>query len=211
MNAAYNMDCLEAMRQMPDKCFSLCVADPPYGIGASEMTMGKGKQKLWSKGKGWDISPPTQEYFIELLRVSKSAIIFGGNYFDLPKTKSWLIWDKCLYGKTSFADCEMAWTNIDTPARIIQCRYDGFLGADDDGRIHPCQKPIRLYDILFRLYAHSGDRVLDPNIGSGSSRIAAYKAGLDFVGFEIDKDYFDAQEKRFQEYTAQISLFNNGR
>lgn len=205
-NVAYNMDCMDAMRSMPDKCFDLAVVDPPFGIGASEMTMGKGK-KSWCKGKGWDNAPPNKEYFEQLFRVSKNAIIFGGNYFDLPKTKSWLIWDKGLYGKTTFADCELAWTNIDINARIIQIRYDGFLGADKDGRIHPTQKPVALYRWIFQHYAKPGDKILDTHLGSGSSRIAAYDAGLDFTGYEIDRDYFEKQEERFRAHTAQMSLF----
>lgn len=206
MNVAYNVDCMEAMNKIPDKYFDLAVVDPPYGIGASEMNMGKGKNKAWSKGKHWDCSLPTQEYFEQLFRVSDIVIIFGGNYFDLPKTNSWLVWDKCLYGKTSFSDCEFAWTNIKMQARIVQCRYDGFLGADKDGRIHPTQKPVTLYDWIFKNYTNLGDKILDTHLGSGSSRIAAYKARLDFVGFEIDKYYFEEQEKRFEEYTAQVSL-----
>lgn len=205
---AYNRDCLAAMREMPDKCFDLAVVDPPYGINASEMQMGKG-QKGWEKGKRWDNAIPDKEYFDELLRVSKYCIIFGGNYFDLPKTNAWIVWDKGLYGKTTFSDCEFAWTNMEIQARIVQCRYDGFLGADEDGRIHPTQKPVAMYRWIFSHYAKPGDKILDTHLGSGSSRIAAYDAGLDFVGYEIDKEYFDLQEERFANHTAQMSLFTN--
>lgn len=205
-NIAFNADCMEFLRNCPDNAFQLCVCDPPYGINASEMSMGKGN-KAWAKGKKWDSDIPTNEYFQNLLRVSKSCIIFGGNYFDLPKTNAWIVWDKGLYGKTSFSDCEFAWTNMQIQARIIQCRYDGFIGADSDGRFHPTQKPIRLYEKIYKLYAKPGYKILDTHLGSGSSRIAAYDAGLDFVGYEIDKEYFDKQEERFAAHTAQMSLF----
>lgn len=205
-NFAFNVDCMDVMKLIPDKYFDLACVDPPYGIGASEMTMGKGNKK-WDKRKRWDSSTPTQEYFLELFRISKFYIIFGGNYFDLPKTNSWIVWDKGLYGKTSFSDAEFAWTNLQIPARIIQCRYDGFLGADKDGRFHPTQKPVSLYHWIFQRYAKPGDKILDTHLGSASSRIAAYDAGLDFVGFEIDKTYFDLAEERYQTHISQTSLF----
>jgi site-specific DNA-methyltransferase (adenine-specific) len=136
----HNGDCMEVLKSLPDNAFDLAICDPPYGIGASEMTMGSGKNKQFDKGRGWDKSPPPLEYFQELKRVSKNQIIWGGNYFNLPLTKSWIVWDKGIYWDTSFADCEMAWTSFDGVARIAPIRYKGFLGADKV-RIHPTQKP----------------------------------------------------------------------
>jgi site-specific DNA-methyltransferase (adenine-specific) len=223
----FNEDCIEGMKRYPDKYFDLAVVDPPYGIGASEMTMGSGKKKKYQKGKKWDNETPSKEYFLELIRVSKNQIIWGGNYFELPLTKSWIFWDKGIYGDCDFADGELAWTSLNKVLRIAKIRYKGFLGADTD-RIHPTQKPVKLYDWIFHNYTnksitcghkHTPEynhlcsickhpfKVLDTHLGSGSSRIAAYKHGLDFTGFELDKDYFEASEKRFNNFKSQLTLF----
>lgn len=212
MNVAYNMDCMEAMRGMPDKAFALAVCDPPYGINVAQFNMGAGKGKRCSKienrqwsPKDWDSSPPTDEWFSELLRVSENQIIFGGNYFNLPPCKCFLIWDKGegLYGR-SFSECEFAWTSLSDTARIFK------YSPVDKNRFHPTQKPVALYRWIFNRYAKPGDKILDTHLGSGSSRIAAYDAGLDFVGYEIDKEYFDKQEERFARHTAQLNLFIDG-
>lgn len=203
----YNEDCMAVMARYPDKWFDLAVVDPPYGIGASEMTMGSGKNKKYSKGKKWDNETPSKEYFSELFRVSKNQIIWGGNYFNLPLRKSWIFWDKGIYGDCDFADGELAWTSFNKVLRIAKIRYKGFLGADDDGRIHPTQKPVALYNWILHNYAKPGDKILDTHLGSGSSRIAAHKAGLDFVGCELDAEYFAAAEKRYQQFIAQLRLF----
>lgn len=209
MNVAYNMDCLAAMREMPDKAFTLAVCDPPYGINVAQFNMGAGtgkrcskiENRLWTP-KDWDSSPPTAEWFSELFRVSENQIVFGGNYFDLPPCKCFLIWDKGegMYGR-SFSECEFAWTSLSDTARIFKH------SPVDKNRFHPTQKPIALYRWIFQHYAKPGDKILDTHLGSGSSRIAAYDAGLDFVGYEIDKEYFDKQEERFAQHTAQLSLF----
>lgn len=209
MNIAYNMDCLAAMREMPDNAFALAVCDPPYGINVAQFNMGAGKGKRWSKienrqwtPKDWDSSPPTAEWFSELFRVSENQIIFGGNYFNLPPCKCFLIWDKGegLYGR-SFSECEFAWTSLSDTARIFK------YSPVDKNRFHPTQKPVALYSWIYQNYAKPGDKILDTHLGSGSSRIAAYDAGLDFVGYEIDKEYFDKQEERFAAHTAQMNLF----
>lgn len=205
----YNMDCLEYMKSIPDNFFSISVADPPYGINASKMTMGSGKNKQWVK-KDWDNQVPSDEVFSEIMRVSKNQIIWGGNYFSfLPPTKSWIVWDKGIYGDCSFADGELAWTSFDKVLRIAQIRYKGFLGMDKN-RIHPTQKPIKLYQWIFEHYANEGDTVFDPFLGSGSSRIAAYKMGLDFYACELDKEYFDKQQQRFEEECFGIVKAENG-
>lgn len=209
MNVAYNVDCMEYMRTLPDKAFDLAVVDPPYGLDVANMNMGAGnsprcsklKNRLWSKAN-WDKQSPNKEYFSELFRVSRNQIIWGGNYFELPPCKCFLIWDKGegMYGR-SFAECEQAWTSFKDTARIF--KYTPV----DKMRIHPTQKPVALYRWIYSRYAKPGDKILDTHLGSGSSRIAAYDVGLDFVGCEIDKDYFDAQERRFAEHTAQENLF----
>lgn len=181
--------------------------------------MGSGKNKQWVK-KDWDSQVPSDEVFSEIMRISKNQIIWGGNYFSfLPPTKSWIVWDKGIYGDCSFADGELAWTSFDKVLRIAQIRYKGFLGMDKN-RIHPTQKPIKLYQWIFEHYANEGDTIFDPFLGSGSSRIAAYKMGLDFYACELDKEYFDKQQERFEEEcfgivksasgqtTQQTSLFD---
>jgi len=202
---AFNIDCMTAMAEMPDKAFDLAIVDPPYGIGAGNMQMGKGKNKLWNRSN-WDTATPTDEYFSELFRVSQKQIIWGGNYFSLPSTGGWLFWNKDRQKDVSFADGELAWTSFLNVLKEVKIRFDGFIGADDV-RIHPTQKPIALYKWLLTNYAKDGDSILDTHLGSGSSRIAAYDLGFDFVGYELDKDYFEAQEKRFADHIAQPKLF----
>lgn len=200
INVAYNMDCMEAMRKMPDKCFDLAVVDPPYGISITD----SGRLRKYNANKKrWDDSAPSEEYFRELFRVSKNQIIWGGNYFNLPPCRGFIIWDKRQPEDISFASCEFAWSSFDVSARTF---YYSALRSKES-RIHPTQKPIALYAWIFQHYAKPGDRILDTHLGSGSSRIAAYDAGLDFVGYEIDKDYFNKQEERFAAHTAQCSLF----
>lgn len=209
ISEVYNMDCMEYMKNIPNKFFDLAVVDPPYGIGASEMTMGNGKNKKYHKGKKWDSSPLDSSYFEQLFRVSKNQIIWGGNYFNLPNTKSWIFWDKGIYGDSSFADGELAWTSFDKVLRIASVRYKGFLGMDKN-RIHPTQKPISLYAWILKNYANIGDKILDTHLGSGSNRIAAYKLGFDFYATEIDKEYFNDQEKRFREECLGEQTLPNG-
>ena len=193
---AYNMDCMEYMNSLPDKAFDLAVVDPPYGIGISENPV-----RQAHKAKKWDNKTPNSDYFKELFRVSKNQIIWGGNYFELPPHKNFLIWDKGQPENFSLAMCEMAWTSFDEPAKMF--RRNVLL---EQGKIHPTQKPVALYAWIFSRYAKPGDKVLDTHLGSGSSRIAAYDAGLDFVGCEIDKDYFKAQEERFAAHSAQLRI-----
>lgn len=153
----------------------------------------------------WDFAPP-QEYFDELFRVSKHAIIWGGNYFDLPPTRCFLVWRKLTISENfTMAMAEYAWTNFNENAKVFECAPQGKKG---DARSHPTQKPIALYEWVFRLFAKPGDKILDTHLGSGSSRIAAYEAGLDFVGCEIDPVYFKAEEERFEKFVSQRSIFD---
>ena len=224
MNVAYNMDCLAAMCEMPDNAFDLAVVDPPYGIGMFSMTFTKGGGRQFGHSAApkrdyrnlskWDIKPP-QEYFDQLLRVSKKQIVWGGNYFAdmLPPSKSFICWDKRVNDSMTndFADCEYAWLSSGMGvARMFRYCWNGMIQGDmknKEDRFHPTQKPVALYAWIFKNYAKEGDKILDTHLGSGSSRIAAYDAGLDFVGYEIDKTYFDLQEERFARHTAQQNLF----
>lgn len=150
----------------------------------------------------WDVAPK-QEYFEELFRVSRNQIIWGGNYFDLPPTRCFLIWRKTNVPEDfSMAMAEYAWTSFTGNAKVFD-----FSAVGQAGRFHPTQKPIALYSWIFKNFANKGDKILDTHLGSGSSRIAAYDLGFDFVGYEIDKEYFEKQEQRFAEHTAQQNLF----
>lgn len=206
----FNTDCLEAMRKYPDNYFELAIVDPPYGIGeANEKRMlSRGHSQKKYKGGDWDIEPPNKEYFIELQRVSKNQIIWGANHFieNIPNasTPCWLFWDKDGYG--DFADGELAWCSFKTAVRKFKWTWNGFRKQSPEDRIHPTQKPVALYRWLLKNYAKPGDKVLDTHLGSGSSRIAADMEGYDFTGYELDKDYFEASVKRFNEYKMQIKL-----
>lgn len=206
----YNVDCMLMMREAPDQYFDLAIVDPPYGIEIN-MNMGRraGKRKMHTDKK-WDDATPDDLYFDELMRVSKNQIIWGGNYFPLPLTKSWIFWDKEVPDGVSFADGELAWTSFDKTLVKAKIRYTGFHGMENGGKIHPTQKPVALYKWLLKNYAREGDKILDTHLGSGSSRIAAYDGGFDFWGYELDKDYFDAGNKRFEQYKSQLRIWNNG-
>ena len=231
------MDCMEAMRSMPDNAFDLAIVDPPYGINITSQSVHveRERERKTAVGgggafggkknadRGWavimpkiyhsfdDQMPPDAEYFSELKRVSRNQIIWGGNYFldHLGSTSCMICWDK---GRTdlAFADGEFAWTSFKSPARIFRFKWNGMLQQDmknKEDRIHPTQKPVRLYQWILEHFAKEGDKILDTHLGSGSSRIAAYELGYDFVGYEIDKVFFEEQEERFAKHTAQINLF----
>ena len=198
----YNADCMEVMKQFEDKYFDLAIVDPDFGLNQKISQGG-----TWaSKYKGFDGAlggKPTQEYFDELFRVSKNQIIWGGNYFIdmLYPTRCFLIWDKKAKMPT-LADCEMAWTSFDKNAKIfVHPRNTG------EKRIHICQKPIALYEWIFDNYAKSGDKILDTHLGSGSSAIASYKKGFEFVGIEINNTYLEETIKRIKNHISQQDLF----
>jgi site-specific DNA-methyltransferase (adenine-specific) len=202
-----NMDNMEFMKSVPDKFYDLAIVDPPYGIKASSgaSTNGTMRKKIANgeiKGGNWDDSIPNDEYFKELFRVSKNQIIWGGNYFDLPPSKCFLIWDKgeSIYGR-DFAECEMAWASFDKCARIYK------LFPNQKDRTHPTQKPIKLYKWLLTKYAKPNDKILDTHGGSFSSAIACYELGFDFTGIELDKEYFDNAVNRFNTHKSQLKLF----
>ena len=204
----FNMDCMEYMKTIPDKFFELAIVDPPYGIDVDNDKEGNFVMTK-HKSKNWDSAIPNENYFHELFRVSKNQIIWGGNYFDLEKRKGWICWDKVNPLKGKFSDFELAWTSFLNCDRIYKQEWIGFgrKFLEKDGSIHPTQKPIKLYEWIFNNFAEENWKILDTHLGSGSSRIAANKAGLDFVGFEIDEDYFNESEKRFKRFVSQTRLF----
>lgn len=249
----FNMDCLEAMREMPDNHFDLAIVDPPYGINAEQGTNLQTRNRFKHKEYGWDSSPPDSEYFAELNRVSVSQIIWGANHFRFSNSPNFVVWDK---GKTcrsrAFSDCELAWVSPNIKGFGVSGGrvFDGSQGMvsnnghNPPNRIHPTQKPIQLYEWILDKYATckycentgqyyedvAGDggsrmlqpcdcdcvnedgsvrsiRILDTHLGSGSSRIAANRLGFEFVGYELDKDYFNDHIKRFENEVAQKRLF----
>lgn len=200
----FNMDCMDGMKQFPDKYFDIAIVDPPYGIKVKN-NMGRrhGTKKSDYPKAYWDKVAPPPEYFTELFRVAKHSIIWGGNYFDLPPAKCFVIWDKPDKSENvTFAMCEYAWTDFDMTAKIFR-KY-----AKDDCRIHATQKPVELYMWLLRIFAKEGDKILDTHVGSASSLIACHKMGFQYVGFELDKYYYDLSNKRLEQEKAQMSLFD---
>lgn len=222
----YNIDCMEWMKEFPDKYFDLAIVDPPYGINAQNFNNAKGfkgrvdssasrieKGRL-NRGAGklkdrvlnnsncsWDLQPPDQTYFDELFRVSKNQIIWGGNYFDLPPTRGIIVWDK-MQPWENFSQVEYAWTSFDKPAQIF--RYGT---VQTKNKIHPTQKPIDLYIWLLNKYAKKDDIILDTHVGSASSLIACYRTNHKFVGFELDEYYYDLANKRLQDEMSRKKLF----
>ena len=195
----FNMDCLKFMQSIPDKFYDLSIVDPPYGIDRNNMNMGN---SVFNKDdKKWDIEVPKKEYFDELFRVSKNQIIWGGNYFDLPCSQYFAIWDKgeTMYGR-DFAEAEYAWIKSGG-TRIYK------KSPNQPERIHPTQKPIGLYEWLLMNYAKEGDKILDTHAGSQSSRIACFNLGFELDIIELDKDYFESGNKRFDQHKKQLTLF----
>jgi len=198
------------MARYPDNYFDLAIVDPPYGLDLANMNMGAGKSKKASKiqnrkwvAKDWDKSVPSTEYFVELFRVSKCQIIWGGNYFELPPCKNYVIWDKQMPQGLSFADCEMAWTSFDKAPKIF--RHSAYL--DKANKMHPTQKPIKLYKWLLMNYAKPNDKILDTHLGSGSIAIACYDLGFDLTACELDTDYFNGALKRLENHKLQLKIF----
>ena len=205
----YLEDCVTALKRYADNHFDLAIVDPPYGIDIANKLSNHSTVK--HTAKDWDKYTPTQEYWDELFRVSKNQIVWGGNYFMSKIQKDsacWIFWDKN-NGDSTFADGELAWTSFNSPVRLAKIHWCGSAAKHETGqnKIHPTQKPIKLYDWILMKYAKPNDLILDTHLGSGSSRIAAYKGGFNFVGFEIDAEYYDKQEKRFNDFKSQLRLF----
>lgn len=218
LNRLYNMDCMDGMNNTPDNYFDLAIIDPPYGINMGKFNRtnkdSRGIRHKANKYKqgDWDNSVPSIDYFRELCRISKEQIIWEGNYyFDiLGNSKGLICWYKH-QPVDNFADCEYAWTSIDKPAKVFDYPYYGNIDGNTSAskRIHPTQKPVQLYKWLLRNYATPDMKILSTHVGSGSDIIAFEDFGCEYVGYEIDKDYYDSATKRINEHKAQIRLFNN--
>ena len=208
-----NMDCMEYMAGLEDNAFDLAIVDPPYGAEIEWKPFIKGENKNENKAhlrrknqmKKWD-NAPTKDYFDQVLRCAGFVIIWGGNYFAnmIPNSNRWICFEK--RGMGHMPQFELAWTNCNVPNKIFSAtRFN--LNIHWGKLIHPTQKPVALYKWLLHNYAKTGQRILDTHLGSGSSAIAAHYFGCDFVGMEIDKDYFDAAVERFNKETRQIDIF----
>ena len=207
----YNMDCMDGMKQFPDKFFDLAIVDPPYGLGIDGQKESISKNPKHNRKqhirKSWDSSIHDKDYFYELFRVSKNQIIWGANYFVKylnTGTKGWIVWDKGQHGLT-MSDCELAFSSFNCPTRVKIINRVELL---NEGTIHPTQKPIKLYEWLLNNYAKPGDKILDTHVGSASSLIACHKLGFEYVGFELDTDYFKAALDRLAAVEAQSSIFD---
>lgn len=198
-----NGDCMEFMQSQSDKSFDLAIVDPPYGIGIS-----KNPVRQMHKKKDWDNEIPSKQYFDELFRVSKNQIIWGGNYFDLPPSQGFYIWDKKQPENFSLAMCEYAWSSIQKPAKIWSLSV-----MKEQNKIHPTQKPIELYEWLIMRNAEKGYKILDTHLGSGSIAIAIdiinkrEKLNLQFIGCELDTDYYNKAIERIKSKTITQYLF----
>ena len=210
-----NGDCMDYMATLKDNEFDLAVVDPPYGIDLDLKHRSGGSvlaNKTMYKYKGWDKNAPPVQYFQELCRVSKNQIIWGANHFidRIPiGSPCWIVWDK-MNGQNDFADCELAWTSFSSAVRQFRFRWQGMLQGDmknKEKRIHPTQKPVALYHWIYDKYAQKGWRILDTHLGSGSSAIASHDSGLDFVGIELDEEYFQKAKERLEEHQRQLKLF----
>lgn len=207
---------MELMARYPDGYFELAIVDPPYGIDVTNQSQGKGggvAKKIEYKKTDWDKIAPNQTYFKELKRVSKNQIIWGANHFieNIPNANSscWVVWDKD-NGSTDFADCELAYTSFNTAVRKIKWKWSGMLQQDmknKEIRIHPTQKPVKLYEWLLMNYAKEGDKILDTHLGSGSIAIACHNLGFDLTACELDAEYYNAAIKRIENHKAQQRLF----
>ena len=214
VNKIYNDDCLNVLKQLPDKSIDLVLTDPPYGIGeAKKNNASRGKlaiAKDYGK-KDWDDRIPQKEIFDEIFRVSKNQIIFGGNYFVeyLNNSSCWLVWDKN-NGANDFADCELAWTNFKSAVRKYKWTWNGMLQEDmkhKDIRIHPTQKPLKLFEMILRDYSRENDLILDCFSGSGTTAVACHNLNRRFICIEKDYDYWKASVERLEREQAQMRLF----
>ena len=221
----YNMDCLEGMKQFPDKFFSLAIVDPPYFSGPERRGFyGRkvspiGVKRIYEKMEHWEI--PGAEYFNELFRVSQNQIVWGCNYFEYPFGSGRIVWDKC-NGNSDFSDCEIAYCSLHDSIRIFRYMWNGMMQGKsisqgwiqqgnkrlNEKRIHPTQKPVALYEWLLSRYAKDGDIILDTHVGSASSLIACHNTNHKFVGFEIDEHYYKLSKERLDREMAQIRLFD---
>lgn len=217
----YNMDCMEGMKEFPDKYFDLAIVDPPYGgvtqggYMTNQMCGGVAKCRNDYHLSLWQCDKPDKAYFDELMRVSKNQIIWGGNYYAslLKDSQCWIVWDKEKPEGVSFADCELAWTSFDVAARLFKFAWNGMIQGNmknKEYKIHPTQKPVALYEWLISRFAKEGEIILDTHVGSASSLIACHNTNHKYVGFEIDKEYYRLAKERLDSETAQMNFFDMG-
>lgn len=213
----FNCDCMELLKATPDKFYDLAIVDPPYGIGENgDRNKSRGKlaiAKDYKSFAGGDIEPASAEFFNELVRVSKNQIIWGANHFadrlPCPKSPCWIVWDK-VTGESDFSDSELAYTSFKSAVRNFRFQWSGMLQGDmknKEQRIHPTQKPVKLYEWLLTNYAKPNDKILDTHLGSGSHAIACNNLGFELTACELEKDYFDASVKRIEQANKQIRMF----
>lgn len=211
------MDCIEFMQSVPDKFYDLAIVDPPYGIGESGQRNVSGDRPTvkWNNPKSEiyksfdDTKIPSHKYWDEIFRVSKNQIVWGGNYFTeyLPPSKGWIVWDKQTDIKEHLSMCELAWSSFDKKCNKFEYLWAGFKKKDKVKRIHPTQKPVKLYEWLLINYAKEGDKILDTHGGSQSSRIACFNLGFELDIIELDQEYFEQGNKRFEQHKKQLTLF----
>lgn len=221
LNKLHLLDCMDGMKEFPDKFFDLAIVDPVYGDvtkggyithnKGQYIGTGKARQKGYHSGL-WNQEKTPPEYFRELFRVSKNQVIWGGNFFveSLPSSQGWIVWDKQHAAERSFSDCELAFTSFNVGLRIFRYMWDGMLQGnmkEKENKIHPTQKPVALYKWILSRYAKAGDKILDTHVGSASSLIACHDLHFDFCGFEIDKTYYNAAIERMDQHFAQYTLF----
>ena len=196
-------DSLQALKGYANNHFDVAIVDPPYGIGYAKRKSKTKTSKIQYTPKDWDNEVPTKEYFYELFRVSKNQIIWGGNYFELPTTRCFVIWDKCQPEGLDQAMCEFAWCSFNKSAKI----YKTSVQQMQFTRIHPTQKPVKLYRWLLEKYTSEGDLILDTHLGSGSIAIACHQMKRKLIAYEIDAEYYEKTCKRFKEQTSQQVLW----
>ena len=216
-SVVYLEDCVKALKRFDDNYFDVAIVDPPYGLNVSALSNygeSGGTDKRWNtskkdfyKPKDWDKATPTAEYWEQLFRVSKNQIVWGWNYFVeyFDSCPSYIVWNKEASG--NYSDCEIAWCSYKGTNKIFKWLWNGFRKQQPEERIHPTQKPVALYDWIIQNYCAEANLILDTHVGSGSSRIAAAKAGKQFIGFEIDPEYYEKQEKRFNDWNSQLRMF----
>lgn len=226
LNEFYNMDCMEGMKLIPDKYFELAIVDPPYFEGPNKRKFyGRAINKLNIKRKDYlvidDWSIPNDEYFKELIRVSKQQIVWGINHFDTYLGPGRIIWDK-VNGDSTFSDCEIAYCSIHNKTKIFRYMWNGMMQgksiseghimqgdkSKNEIKIHPTQKPVNLYKWILLNYAKQGDKILDTHVGSASSLIACYDMGFDYIGFELDDGIYSLAIKRLNDVMSQTSIFD---
>ena len=202
----YLGDCMDILSSLPK--VDAVITDPPYGIGANKMTLGNGKRKLDRGQMDWDAKPPSVELMYLIFSLSNKQIHWGGNYFNVPPSRCWLVWDKCT-GANSFADCELAWTNLDSVVKKLTLPWLGSNAKDESGdRVHPTQKPLNLMRWCIDI-AGNPETILDPFMGSGTTGVAAIQMGRKFIGIEREPKYFDIACKRIEQAVAQPRLFDD--